>query len=88
MSNTVRTMLTIPQDILNAVDQVVSNGRARSRDEFVASALRRELQRIADAAIDAEFAGMADDVDYQAEARQIADEFACADWEALQLAEG
>ena len=87
MSITVRMTLAISQDILNAVDQAVTRGQARSRSEFVANSLRHEIERITNAAIDAGFAAMAKDVDYQAEARQIADEFASADCEALQLAE-
>jgi len=35
-------------------------------------------------AIDEDFASMADDCSYQEEALQIAEEFAQADWEALQ----
>lgn len=39
------------------------------------------------AAIDAGFAGMAEDAEYQQEAIQIEGEFAPSQWEALQLAE-
>lgn len=35
--------------------------------------------------MDAGFAAMADDPEYQAEAVRIAEEFAVSDWEALQL---
>jgi len=37
--------------------------------------------------IDAAFAGMAEDADYQKEAKLIAEEFAHRDWEALRLKE-
>lgn len=39
------------------------------------------------AEIDAQFAGMEDDEDLQAEALMIADESAVGSWEALQLSE-
>jgi hypothetical protein len=35
--------------------------------------------------LDAAFAGMAEDADYQREAEQLAEEFEYSDWEALEL---
>jgi metal-responsive CopG/Arc/MetJ family transcriptional regulator len=67
-----------------AVDKVVQEGRARSRDELVESALRRELSELRRSALDAEFRHMADDIDYQSEAHQILGEFAQADRETLR----
>lgn len=86
-NGTVRTTLAIPAELLRATDQAVRNGNARSRNEFVARAIRHELRAVERAAIDAAFAGMAEDEAYQAEAREIAESFALAEWEALQLAE-
>jgi hypothetical protein len=74
-------------DLLQAVDQAVREGKARSRNEFVATALRHELAAQERMAIDAAFAGMAEDPAYQAAARAISAEFATADWEALRRAE-
>lgn len=82
-----RTTLTLPGDLLDRVDRAVREGRARSRNAFVAQALERDLARAEQAAIDAAFAGMANDEDYLAESRQIDAEFAASDAEALQLAE-
>ena len=53
----------------------------------MANALRRELASIERAAIDAAFAGMADDKAYLDEAQAISDEFAPTDWEAYRLGE-
>lgn len=86
-TNTVRTTLTLPVDLLEAVDQIVRAGKARSRNDLVARALRHELAAQQRAAIDAAFAEMAQDPVYQAEASEIATEFAPADWEAWRLAE-
>src|SRR5262249_36781791 len=83
-ARTVRTTLAIPAELLDAVDQAIREGKARSRNELVASALRHELAAHERAAIDAAFAAMADDPDYRAEAERIAAEFATADWEALR----
>lgn len=85
--DTVRTTLSIPADLLEATDQIIRLGCVRSRNEFVAMALRHEIEAHKRAEIDAAFAGMADDTEYQAESLAIASEFAKAEWEAFQLTE-
>ena len=82
--NTEPTTLALPLDLLAAVDKIVQEGRARSRDELVEGALRRELAALRRSAVDAEFRHMADDVEYQRDVHQILGEFAQADWETLQ----
>ena len=74
--NTEPTTVALPSDLLAAVDKVVQEGRAGSRDELVRQ--RAELRR---SALDAEFRHMADDADYQRDVQQILGEFAQADWE-------
>jgi metal-responsive CopG/Arc/MetJ family transcriptional regulator len=86
-AHTVRTTITLPANLMEAADEAVRNGKARSRNELLVTALRRELEAQERAAIDAAFAHMADDVEYLAEAQAIAEEFAEADWEAFRLAE-
>ncbi len=83
----VRTTLALPADLLTAVDRVVEEGRARSRNEFVADALRRELAARRRVDIDAAFEGMAQDEEYRAESERIEAELAIASWEALQTSE-
>lgn len=85
-NQTVRTTLTLPADLLAAADHAISEGRARSRNELIAQALRHELAAQERAAIDAAFMGMADDAAYHAEAMAIEAEFAQASAEALRLA--
>lgn len=82
-----RTTLSLPADLLAEVDRAVRAGKVRSRNAFVADAIRRELATAEAAAIDAAFAEMATDLDYLAEADALMDEFALADWEAFRLAE-
>jgi hypothetical protein len=62
-------------------------GKAKSRNDFVAQALRRELALQKRSEIDAALAEMANDPDYQAEVLKLEVEFATAQWEALQLGE-
>ncbi|MBW4627740.1 MAG: ribbon-helix-helix domain-containing protein [Brasilonema octagenarum HA4186-MV1] len=84
---TVRTTLTLPSELLEATDKVVQEGKAKSRNEFVAQALRRELAALKRAEVDAALAEMANDPEYQAEVLKMEAEFASAQWEALQLGE-
>lgn len=86
-NQTVRTTLTLPSELLEATDKAVQQGKAKSRNEFVAQALRRELAALKRAEIDAALAEMAKDPEYQAEVLKIEAEFASAQWEALQLGE-
>jgi metal-responsive CopG/Arc/MetJ family transcriptional regulator len=84
---TIRTTLTLPVQLLEATDRAVSEGKAKSRNEFVALAIRNQLALQKRAEIDASFAQMANDAEYQAEVEIINQEFAQSDWEALQLGE-
>jgi metal-responsive CopG/Arc/MetJ family transcriptional regulator len=86
-TETVRTTLTIPRELLEATDKAVLEGKAKSRNDFVAQALRRELAVQKRSEIDAALAEMANDPDYQAEVLKLELEFATAQWEALQLGE-
>jgi hypothetical protein len=69
------------------MNRAVRAGKARSRNELIAAAVRRELAAQERAAVDAAFAQMAQDPDYQAEAHEVVTEFAAADWEAWRLGE-
>lgn len=87
MDGIVRTTLALPIELLEAADRAVRKGKAKSRNEFVAQALRRELAAQKRAEIDAAFASMADDIEYQTEAAMISNEFVKADWEAFEIGE-
>jgi metal-responsive CopG/Arc/MetJ family transcriptional regulator len=77
-TNTVRTTLMLPSELLEAADLVVKSGKVKSRNEFVAQALRHELAALKRAEIDDAFSAMAEDTEYQAEALQIEAEFSLA----------
>jgi hypothetical protein len=83
--STVRTTLTLPSALLEATDQAVSAGKAKSRNQFVARAIENELAALRRAEIDAVLAEMAQAPDYQSEVLKMEAEFAAASWEALQL---
>ena len=82
----IRTTVAIAEDVLAAVDDAIQEGLARSRNEFLETALKNQLAASRRAAIDAAFARMAEDADYQQEALEIAAEFESADRESLELA--
>ncbi len=83
-----RTTIALPTNLVTAVDAAVRDGRARSRNDFFAAAVRLQLAAHQRDAVDAAFAEMASDQAYQEEALLIAGEFECADWETLQFSEG
>jgi metal-responsive CopG/Arc/MetJ family transcriptional regulator len=88
MSNpTIEAKINLPANLLEATDKAVNQGKAKSRDEFIMRAIRRELAALKRAEIDAALAEMARDPEYQAEVLQMEAEFATASWEALKLAE-
>jgi predicted HD phosphohydrolase len=78
----------LPVDLLKAADCAVRAGRARSRKELVARALRHELAALERAAIDTAFATLGDDPDHLDEVRTLERELAAADWEAFRQVEG
>jgi metal-responsive CopG/Arc/MetJ family transcriptional regulator len=80
----VRTTLALPAELLEATDKAVREGKARSRNELVATALRRELAARRRAEIDAEIAEMANDARYRRESERIMVEFAKADSETVR----
>ena len=86
MSQT-RTTVALPDDLLRGIDAVVRSGRSPTRNEFLATAIRRELERIRREAVDREFEAMADDPLYRGEAREISDEYRSADSQTLRVAE-
>lgn len=87
MRRNVRTTVALPEELLEATDRAVREGVARSRNEFLSRALRRELAAIERARIDEAFGSMAEDRLYRAEAEKLAREFDRASWEALEETE-
>jgi metal-responsive CopG/Arc/MetJ family transcriptional regulator len=85
--DTVRTTFTIPRELLEATDKAIESGKAKSRNEFIAKALERELAVQKRAEIDKALTEMLQDPEYQAEVLKLEAEFANAQWEALKLGE-
>jgi hypothetical protein len=58
-----------------------------SLNDLIVAALKAYLKMYKRRQIDAAFAGIAQDADYQKEASLLAEEFSYSDWEALQIGE-
>jgi len=86
-AQSVRTTITLPADLVDAADRAVREGRARSRNDLLVTALRRELAAQERAEIDAAFAALANDHEFQQESIALAEEAVQSGWEALQVAE-
>ena len=76
-----RTTVALSADLLGAVDRLIRAGSVANRNQFITLAVETELHRRERAAIDAEFALMAADPDYQAEATRIMRDFDASDRE-------
>jgi hypothetical protein len=85
----VRTSVSIPESLYEEarsfVDKRVSP--ADSINSFVVAAILAYVKLIRRKQIDAQFAAMLEDSEYQQEAKVIAEEFSQSDWEAFQSAE-
>lgn len=84
---TVRATVTLPDQLLKAVDQAVAAGKAKSRNELIANALRRELAALRRLEIDSAFQEMSADQEYRDEALNLSEEFAESDSETLKQVE-
>ncbi len=58
-----------------------------SLNDLIVAAITAYLKLYKRKQIDAAFAGMSEDADYQKEAKLLAEEFEASDWEALRLEE-
>ena len=84
------TTVRVPRALYEQAKAIVDTEREKSsitlNDLFV-TAITAYLQMYKRRQIDAAFAGMANDADYQKEANLITEEFEHSDWEALRLEE-
>ena len=76
-----RTTITIPDDLAKQVDSLIAERNLKSRNQFIVEALADKVKQTRDIQLDAEFAQMATDKEYQQEAMEIEREFEFADAE-------
>jgi hypothetical protein len=78
------TTVRLPKHVFEQAKRIAVRYEASSFNEFVIQAIEEKVRRLSEAAIDASFAQMATDPDYQRDATATAREFETSDWEALQ----
>jgi hypothetical protein len=86
------TTVRLPARIYDQAKCVVEHqkkgdARSLSLNDLIVSAITAYLKLYKRRQIDAAFAGIAEDADYQKEATLLAEEFEASDWEALRLEE-
>jgi hypothetical protein len=81
------TTVRMPKQIYEQAKIVVRRSQASSFNEFVVQAIEEKVQRLTESEIDAAFAQMAHDPDYQRESVALAREFEKSDWEAFKTLE-
>jgi len=85
------TTVRLPRRVYDEAKCVVnkeSEGTNRvSLNDLIVAAITAYLKVYKRRKIDAAFAGMAEDADYQKEAKLLAEEFEYSDWEAIKLGE-
>lgn len=83
----IRTTISLPEELLKATDLQIKQGKAKSRNEFIAEALGDKLATLERVEIDAAIAEMTQDPDYIRDILKMEAEFATPSWEALKLEE-
>jgi hypothetical protein len=85
----IRTTVSLPQPVYEEARSVVDSNAssAETMNGFFVNAIVSYLKLIRRKQIDAQFAAMSEDSDYQKDAKLISEEFSQSDWEAFDLAE-
>jgi hypothetical protein len=88
-SEKVRKTVRLPRPLYNEAESWIERRivPAESFNDFLVAALLAYVKLLKRKQTDAAFAGMAEDTDYQRDARLIAEEFSQSDWEAFASAE-
>ncbi len=79
----------LPRSLLKEAENLIrACGQCESLNDFIVSSMRLRIEVLKRKELDAKFAEMSRDTDYQKEANLMAEEFENSDWEAAKLLEG
>lgn len=79
----------LPRPLLKEAENLIrACGHCESLNDFIVRSMRLRIEVFKRKEIDAQFAEMSADTDYQKEAHLMAKEFESSDWEAAKLIEG
>jgi len=82
------TTLRVPKKVYDQAKNALSHSVGSSFNEFVVEAVEEKLRRLREAEIDAAFAHMAEDADYQRSSIAMAQEFEKSDGETFRALQG
>jgi hypothetical protein len=82
-----QTTLRLPRQLYERVKGHVERKQTGSVNDFIVNALAAYVRAVERKAIDDAFSGMANDMQYQREALQLAEQFAASDAEVIELSE-
>jgi len=82
------TTLRVPKKVYDLAKNALSHSVGSSFNEFVVEAIEEKLRCLREAEIDAAFAHMAEDADYQCSSIAMAQEFEKSDGEAFKALQG
>ncbi len=80
------TTVRLPRQVYEQAKTVAARAQAASFNEFVVQAIEERVRRLTEAEIDAAFAHMASDEEYQRSSVALAGEFETSDWAAFRSA--
>lgn len=86
-SETVRTTVTVPTSLIDRSQHLIDEGKLPSRNALIVAALEHFVTELERRDIDRQFEAMAEDASYYEMNRQLAEDFAESDWEALAVEE-
>jgi hypothetical protein len=88
-TNRVRATVRLPRRLYNEAREFVDSDlvSADNVNDFFVAAICAYVKMLHRKQIDADFAKMAEDVDYQKEAKLLDEEFSASDWEAFEISE-
>lgn len=88
-SEKVRTTVRVPKGLYDEAQKFVHKNAtpAATINDFFIAAICAYVKLVKRKQIDAAFAGMAEDTDYQTQSRLIGEEFSQSDWEAFEAAQ-
>jgi len=78
------TTVRMPKQVYEQAKKVAGQSEISSFNEFVIQAIEEKVRRMTEAEIDAAFAQMASDPEYQRDSIAMAGEFEVSDWEAFK----
>ena len=84
----IQKTIRLPLSLIHEAERFISAcGHCESMNEFIVKSMRLRIDALNRRELDAKFAAMSGDTDYQKEASLIAEEFEVSDWEAAKLLE-